>query len=188
VKIFTSLIWTGLFVAASQPPQPAVVTGAPYSADQMQERAGFTGSWVIGHFFRDSDGRTRTEMALKPAHWPWRIEILDPVAGVAYVLDQKNKVAYKTSIQTTAPSRNPQAIVVSLGTQNINGLLAEGTRTTFPSPSGSLILETWDSVELKANLLTTSSNGFTERLVNLKQTDPDPVLFRPPVDYTVVER
>jgi len=186
MKILTIFIWTSLFIAAAQLPKPAIVTGAPYSADEVQERAGFSGSWVIGHFFRDSEGRTRTELALKPGGWSTRI--VDPVAGFAYALDEKNRVAYRTGIQTTALRRNPEVTAVSLGTQNIYGLPAEGTRTTYPSPDGGLTIEAWDSVELKVNLLTTSSNGFTERLVNLKRMDPDPVLFRLPPDYTAVDR
>ena len=49
-------------------------------------------------------------------------------------------------------------------------------------------IETWDSVELKVNMLTKGSNGYTSKLVNLRRADPDPALFRPPADYTVVDQ
>jgi len=149
---------------------------------------------VIGHFFRDSQGRTRTESALKSSP-TWRIEILDPLAGVAYVLDDKNKVAHRTRTQATAPGRNapPQMTIENLGTQVIGGVLAEGTRMSRALPSrdglpSTFTIETWDSVELKVNVLTKSSNGYTSKLVNLRRADPDPALFRPPADYTVVDQ
>jgi len=199
VPIFVSVI---LSVAAAQPQQPTpTVTGAPYSADQVQEytRAlengkSTTSTNVIGHFFRDSQGRTRTESALKSAP-TWRIEILDPLAGVAYVLDEKNKVAHRTRTQATSPGRNapPQMTIEYLGTQVIEGVLVEGTRMsrTVPPRDGrpsTFTIETWDSVELKLNMLTKSSNGYTSKLVNLRRADPDPALFRPPADYTVVDQ
>ncbi|MGO9261584.1 MAG: hypothetical protein ACLQU1_35565 [Bryobacteraceae bacterium] len=186
MKIVPIFVSVSLSVAAAQALQPAAaVTGAPYSADQVQEHTGTTGTYAIGHFFRDSEGRTRTESALKSSP-AWRIEILDPVAGVAYVLDDKNKVAHRTRTQATAPRRYapPHATIENLGTQVIEGVLAEGTRTSTPA----LIIETWDSVELKVNMLTKSSNGYTSKLVNLRRADPDPALFRPPADYTVVDR
>jgi hypothetical protein len=193
MKIVPIFVSVSLSVAAAQPPQPAAtVTGAPYSADQVQEYTRTldngkltTVTNVIGHFFRDSQGRTRTESALKSSP-TWRVEILDPLDGVAYVLDDKNKVAHRVRTQGTAPLRYapPHATIENLGTQVIEGVLAEGTRTT----TSALTIETWDSVELKVNVLTKSSNGYTSKVVNLKRADPDPALFRPPADYTVVDQ
>src|SRR5438105_1036217 len=77
-----------------------VVTGAPYSADQLQtytrtlpDGASNINSNVISHYARDSQGRMRAEEALKSAASAWRIEIFDPVAHVAYVLDDQAKTA-----------------------------------------------------------------------------------------------
>jgi len=187
-SVLFAAVSLSLAVAQSQQLTPTV-TGAPYSADQVQERSVVengqlvTNTAVIGHFYRDSQGRTRTESALKntPA---WRIEIQDPVAGLAYVLDEKTKMAYRTRISTTAPARNPRATVVNLGTQTIDGLVAEGILTTYPA----LSVETWDSVELKVTVLTKSSNGYSSRLVNLKREEPDVALFRPPAEYTIVDQ
>ena len=199
VPIFVSVI---LAAAAAQPQQQvSAVLFAPYSADQVQEYTrtlengtSTTITNVIGHFFRDSQGRTRTESALKSSA-TWRIEILDPLAGVAYALDEKNKVAHRTRAQAAAPGRNapPQMTTEKLGTQLIDGVLVEGMRMsrTLPSRDGlpaTFTIETWDSVELKVNMLTKSSNGYTSRLVNLRRADPDPALFRPPADYTVVDQ
>src|SRR5437879_5889310 len=180
VPVFVSVV---LSVAAAQPQQPTpTVTGAPYSADQVQEYTrtlengkSITSTNVIGHFFRDSQGRTRTESALKSSP-TWRIEIMDPVAGVAYVLDEKNKVAHRTPTQAVAPVRNapPQMIIENLGSQVIEGVLVEGTQMsrTLPPRGGlpsTFTIETWNSVELKVNMLTKSSNGYTSKLVNLRR-------------------
>ena len=187
-SVLFAAVSLSLAVAQSQQLTPTV-TGAPYSADQVQERSVVengqlvtSAAVIIGHFYRDSRGRTRTESALKTG--PWRIEIHDPVAGVAYLLDEKTKVAYRTRISTTAPARNPRATVVSLGTQTIDGLVAEGILTIYPA----LSVETWDSVELKVTVLTKSSNGYSSRLVNLKREEPDVALFRPPAEYAIVDQ
>lgn len=107
------LVSVMLSVAAAQSFRATpTVTGAPYSADQVQQYTrtlengtSTTSTHVIGHFFHDSQGRTRTESALKSSP-TWRIEILDPLAGVAYILDDKNKVAHRTHTQAAAPGQN----------------------------------------------------------------------------------
>ena len=192
-----------LTVAAAQSFRATpTVTGAPYSADQVQEytrtlengTSTTTSPHVIGHFFRDSQGRTRTESALKSSP-TWRIEILDPLAGVAYILDDKNKVAHRTHTEAAAPGQNapqPQMTIVKLGMQIMEEVLVEGTRTSIAVPPrdgrSTFTIETWDSVELKVNMLTKSSNGYTTKLVNLRRADPDPAFFRPPADYTIVDQ
>ncbi len=196
-------VYVILSVAAAQSFRATpTVTGAPYSADQVQEYTrtlengtSTTSTHVIGHFFRDSQGRTRTESALK---WSptWSIEILDLLAGVAYILDVKNKVAHRTHIQAAPPGQNapqPQMTIEKLGTQMIEGVLVEGTRTSIAVPHrdglpSTFTIETWDSVELKVNMLTKSSNGYTTKLVNLRRVDPDPAFSRPPADYTIVDQ
>ena len=189
-------------VSLAQPQRVPTVTGAPYSADQLQEYtrtlengASATSTSVIGHFFRDSLGRTGTESALKSSA-DWRIQILDPVAGVAYVLDDKNKVAHRTRIPDAAPGQNAppsQMTVENLGTRRIDGVFAEGTRTSRALPprdglTSTFTIETWDSVDLKVNMLTKSSNGYTSKLVNLRWAEPDPALFQPPANYAVVDQ
>lgn len=168
-----------------------VVTGAPYSADQLQEYAppgdaSLSRSGIIGHFARDSQGRTRRSLAFKPAPY-WLTEIFDPVAGIAILLDDQAKVAHRMAVQPV-PVPDQQAAANSrlpteaLGTRQIDGVAAEGTRD-----SGVLVMETWKSPELKIDLLRRSSNGYTTRLINLSRNEPDPALFRPPADYRVVD-
>jgi hypothetical protein len=86
-----------------------------------------------------------------------------------------------------------------LGSQMIDGVLVAGTRTTTTIPVGvqgndrPLVntTETWISPDLKITVLrvTTSpiSGVQTFRIENLSRTAPDPILFMPPADYTVVD-
>jgi hypothetical protein len=84
-----------------------------------------------------------------------------------------------------------------LGTRNIEGLLAEGTRTTVTIPPGQvgneqpiqIVSERWYSPELKVTVLSTHSDprmGDTEyRMTNLSRAEPLPALFHVPSDYTL---
>ena len=101
------------------------------------------------------------ERAYKPAPI-WLTEIFDPVAGVAYLLDDQKKVAHRMPLPPAAAS-------------------------TASQPAPNLTIETWESPELKLTLVTKSSNGYTGRLTNLSRNLPDSALFRPPSDYKVVD-
>jgi hypothetical protein len=86
-----------------------------------------------------------------------------------------------------------------LGTQTIEGVLAEGVRSTKILPVGSadndgpisIVNETWTSVELKEIVLSKRvdprSGEATQRLTNISLADPAVSLFQPPPDYTVVD-
>jgi hypothetical protein len=134
------------------------------------------------------------ERAYKPAPI-WLTEIFDPVAGVAYLLDDQKKVAHRMLLPpapaTVAPPATPRATIEKLDSQTIEGVLVEGTRTVFGSPAASgppnLTIERWEATELKLTLLTKSSNGYTTRLTSLNRNEPDSALFRPPSDYSVVD-
>ena len=164
-------------------------------ADQVQEYSrlengqSVTSTNVIGHFFRDSQGRTRTESAQLSSP-DWSIEIRDPLAGLAYTVNAQEKIWYRTRIpmQAMAPAPNPRATVDSLDAQTIDGILVSGTRTRYPSPSGGLTVDTWDSDELNVTVACKSSNGYSWKLINLSRDEPDPTLFSPQAGYTVVDR
>jgi hypothetical protein len=186
-------------------PRLNIVTGAPYTADQVSEHTQtlFDGTHIaqnhtIEHVARDSQGRTRTERPLmigpmsmttdQNAHGPMLIEIHDPLAGYAYVLDDQNKIAHRVAIQSpgenrapvkraapaavnttayaTAPPRPERSEPENLGTQTIEGVAADGVRRTTTWPIGSRgndrpIVETsenWSSPELKLLLLEKTSS------------------------------
>jgi len=81
----------------------------------------------------------------------------------------------------------------------IEGVWAHGIRTTTTIPVNAqgndrplvMVSENWFSDELKFQLLSKRSDPrggeTTERLTNIDRSEPDPSLFRPPVDYTITE-
>jgi hypothetical protein len=84
----------------------------------------------------------------------------------------------------------------SLGTQMVEGVQAEGTRTTITIPAGSIgndlpiqiVSERWYSPELKTVVMTKHSDprmGDTVyHLTNINRNEPAPSLFQAPPDYT----
>jgi hypothetical protein len=82
-----------------------------------------------------------------------------------------------------------------LGTQLIGGLPVEGRRITgaFPKTERSAVQEdvseNWYSPELQMMVLRqvrhTSMGESTTRLDNIVQSEPDPLLFQIPSDYTI---
>lgn len=89
--------------------------------------------------------------------------------------------------------------VENLGTQVMEGVLAEGQRQTMTIPAGSqgndreihVITETWMSPDLKMAVYRKTSDPRTGdnimRLSNISRNDPDPQLFQAPADYQMVD-
>ena len=87
----------------------------------------------------------------------------------------------------------------SLGTQTIEGVVAEGTRITFTTPAGKIgnerpivtTNERWYSPELQTVVLIKNSDPrmgeTTYRLTNIVRSECDPSLFQVPADYKVEE-
>jgi hypothetical protein len=85
----------------------------------------------------------------------------------------------------------------SLGTQEIEGVSAEGTRITRTIPAGTIgnekpidiVVETWTSPDLHTTVLQKRSDPrFGEtvfRLTNIKRGEPDPSLFTVPSNFTI---
>jgi chemotaxis response regulator CheB len=90
----------------------------------------------------------------------------------------------------------PKTTVDALGTQIIEGIPAEGTRSTTTYPVDSVgndrpitsSFESWHSLDLNEDILTKSNdprNGeHTHKLINISRSEPDPSLFEPPPGYT----
>ncbi len=86
-----------------------------------------------------------------------------------------------------------------LGTRNIEGVMARGTRNVMTIPAGDVgnekpievITETWFSDEIKAVVLSRHSDPrsgeMTTRLQNVRLGDPPRSQFEPPADYKVEE-
>jgi len=205
------------------------VTGAPYCGEVVTSRVQtladgthLTSESQTTKVCRDSMARTRND---RTGNLPI-IEITDPVAHVWYVLDTQGKTAHKmaylppensapaaraqlakgtfsTPAQRPASTTDPKAPLTAtekLEPQTIEGIKAEGSRTTTTWPEGSSlgndrpvvsVNESWTSPELKIPLLTKNLDprygDRTEKLTNLIRREPDPSLFQPPPDYTIVE-
>lgn len=219
-----------------------VVTGAPYSAEQVSEgtQTLADGTHIIqktsvSKLYRDSEGRTRTE---RPAFLGWSsdsqdvmiVEISDPVSGFRYVLDPQNHVAHRFAgpekanepvrysqetralPQTGSSASARQAIspapaqgnrsentTESLGSQVIEGVYAEGKKTTTTFPVGMVgndrpiasVTEHWYSPDLKLTVLSKSSDPrsgeHSTRLQHINRSEPDLALFRVPSDYQIID-
>lgn len=85
-----------------------------------------------------------------------------------------------------------------LGTQNFEGVDADGTRTTTTIPAGAIgneqpiliVYERWYSKDLKMIVYSKHSDPRfgeqTYRLTNINRSEPDPSLFTPPPGFKVV--
>ena len=167
--------------------------------------------------YRDSEGRTRIEAPAPggPAYTHF-VQIDDPIAGVHYSIDPQTKVIHRLLIPVWNPaqSSNGKKDVAgrftmfplkcsyvshtdSLGTKILDGLAAEGHRVTSEPGSDcasfratGVTVETWDSPALSITLLMKRSGVMgdeTTSLENVHLAEPDPLLFQPPPDYTIVE-
>ena len=179
--------------------------------------------------YRDSEGRTRKEQSFSNAgpfasagEAPKVVFINDPVAGLRYSLFAQDRTASKLSIQSrpTPPSSSaaprpphhpdsaaqnssaptpPESKTESLGKQTIEGVEAEGTRTTMTIPAGKIgndraieiISERWYSSALQLVVLSKHNDPRwgedTYKLTKINRTEPAHSLFEVPADYTITE-
>ncbi len=162
---------------------------------------------------RDNEGRTRREQSL-PAigsfaasgETPKLAFINDPVAGKSYVLNLNQKTfSQRPTHKGGEPPMRPEpphsskAKTESLGKQNIEGVEAEGTRTTISIPVGQIgnnqaleiVTERWYSNELQEVILSKHidplQGDHTYRLTNIVRGEPSSELFQPPADFTAQE-
>lgn len=182
-----------------------------------------------GAVYRSGDGRTRREQALGalgpvPMEGDPRqmVFINDPVAGSHYVLDVQERSARKMPFGDGPPppagqplptgppppagpppqefQRQPDEVTTeSLGKQTIEGVEAEGTRSTITIPAGrigndrplKIVSERWFSPELQIVVLSKHNDPFAGenvyRLTSISRNEPPLSLFMVPADYRVME-
>jgi hypothetical protein len=92
-----------------------------------------------------------------------------------------------------------QVTTENLGSQTMEGVLVNGTRTTRTIPAGQIgneqpinvVTEVWFSPDLKTVVYSKRSDPRTGeqtfRLTNIVRAEPDPSLFTVPADFTVVD-
>jgi hypothetical protein len=245
------------FISSEMGVAGKVVKGAPYSAEAVTEtthrladgnRISRKNSTTL---YRDAEGRTRREVTLSGIG-PWAssadtpakmVFIHDPVAGVSYSLNEKDKtarkmegnamvVAFSSTARAGVPAAGERNVMFerkigadrivgagksamvegvrvpapeaknakteSLGKRNIEGVEAEGTRTTWTIPAGEIgnelpieiVSERWYSPELQTVVMTRQADpriGETVyKLASVRRGNPAPQMFEVPSDYTVI--
>jgi hypothetical protein len=199
------------------------VKNAPFTADVITETSHTLadGNHIRQTFnskvYRDSEGRTRREQTVNlnglvpSANVQQMVFINDPVAGVSYSLNSKERTGTKfvRSVESRGAER-PRGMgrrnaadgnlkTESLGRQTIEGVAAEGRRIAITVPAGQagnelpmhIVTESWYSPELQTTVLFKHSdprNGETvTRLTNIGRGEPSHTLFEAPADYSVGE-
>lgn len=209
------------------PPGP-LVAGMPVSYQSFSQHSQILADGTrisqktaTSAFYRDSLGRIRWERQsfapglARSSPILNQIEILDPVAGVQYIMNPQKHMAYRfpypareepeRKIQSTPPPlappdpQRPQISRESLGTQVMEGVTVEGERITTTFPDGSVgndhpfvrTCDQWRALDLRIMVLyscTDPRSGESEtRLTNIVRAEPDPSLFQPPPDYTILD-
>ena len=215
----------GFKITESAPIEVTAVKNAPFSAQAVTE---FTQTLGDGNRIerryessvaRDSRGRTRREeeialigpLAAANAT-PRLVTVLDPDSGASYTLDDERRVAYrniraggkklieleKLETKLNAAGAGEQANVQDLGGRTIEGVRAQGTRTTTTIAAGAIgnfqpiniVSERWFSPELQMPVLVTRRdprNGDTTyRLTNIQRNEQPEALFTVPSWYELV--
>ena len=159
------------------------------------------------------------------ANMPQLVFINDPIAGVNYALNAKDHTGTKSTFTARAPGagRGPRSSdsaapgaglaprgmghrasdqnikTEALGKQTIEGVQAEGRRTTMTIPAGQMgneqpiqiVTETWYSSDLQTVVLSKHSDPRTgdtvTRVTNISRSEPSRMLFDAPADYKVTE-
>lgn len=162
--------------------------------------------------------------ALAQADMPHMITISDPVERVSYTLDLQQRTARRSTgvavlLETLGVGRGiaspnnwtvyggrgrgapatagGERVKEDLGSKNMEGVIAQGTRLTETIPAGQIgnqlpikvVDEVWHSAELQMDVMTTHSDPRTGEVVykmtNISRANPPRSLFEPPADYTV---
>jgi hypothetical protein len=196
--------------------RPPAVSGKPYFGESaldnlhyLSDGTRLTQRSSAKRVYRDGQGRVRTEESLSfgplTATAPLLVEIEDVVAGVQYLLDVQAHVAHRFAYppartpSSTPPAGGPkfQAVTENLGTQTIDGIVAEGTRTTLSYPAGTwgfespiaTVSESWRSKEFGLIVQSKNTNPMSGdlmfKLSNVRFGEQDVSLFQVPAGYTV---
>ncbi len=191
------------------------VTGQPYSAqvtfkhNQTLQDGNLVEQTNTAMVYRDSQGRTRIEETrpTQSGNPEQIVRITDPTARVSYLLDPVKKTAHRFMLpppratsfqQPPRAGSNPNVTTQSLGSQTMDGLLAQGTQITRTIPVGQMgntapiqtITTRWYSTDLSIDLSTSTKDPLhgnsSTMLADLSRDEPASTLFQVPSDYTVV--
>lgn len=175
--------------------------------------------------YRDSEGRTRREQSLNSVgglasntNLPTVVFINDPVAGFNYALSPASHTATRSTggrganrggrpgpandaagrrMRGPVSGEQQNVKTESLGRQTIEGVPADGTRTTVTIPAGQLgnekpiqtVVESWYSADLQTVILSRRNDPRTgetvTRYTSISRAEPSHTLFEVPGDYKV---
>jgi hypothetical protein len=120
------------------------------------------------------------------------------VRGFAVHANNGSEAAPPVTIERRAVAENASSVKTEdLGQQTIEGVVAQGTRTTRTIPAGqignerdiNIVSERWFSNELGVVVMTKQSDprsGETVyKLTNVNRSEPQHSMFEVPADYTV---
>jgi hypothetical protein len=207
----------------SSPP----VTGSPVQASEQRKTVHTLGDGTVieradsNLYYRDTQGRTRTEQTVDGKTM---VAIIDPVAHFSANLDATAKTgrrnafgggSFAAAFTPVAGGRGAGVFMPGvngsegpgsagsttedLGTMNVNGVPAQGTRTTMIIPAGKIgnnrdirvVNERWYSNELQMLVKSVNSDPrfgtTTYQLTNILRVNPDESLFQIPSDYAITE-
>ncbi len=186
-----------------------------YTVHEARDSAGRTRQEYAQGCERGEDGQLHTRLS---------VVVYDPVAKTTLTWQVGNdfpKVAQLTRPQQIVPKKlTPEEMAEQqsrmkrmqsqqphqdtkreqLGTRSINGVLAEGIRTTSTIPAGELgndlplvtVRENWTSRELGLEILTITDDPRNEKttveLQDVSLSEPDTSLFEPAPGYKVEEQ
>jgi hypothetical protein len=201
-----------------------IVKGAPYTATATTESTQVLadGNRIVhtqsGFVARDGQGRTRREetmgrMGPVAVNGAKMIMIHDPVAQAMYMLNPDKQTAHvmkheampgmaqmhRKMMKSMSQDEQGEIKTESLGTQEVGGVTAEGTRVTRTIPAGAIgneqpiqiTVETWTSPELQTVVLQKRNDPrFGEtvfQLTDIKKGEPDASLFQVPAGYKTTQ-
>lgn len=131
----------------------AAVTGKPFSDEEtithvqtLADGTHITSPPQITRFWRDSEGRTRTERVITPVlpgstkdHQFTSTEIADPVAGYRYMFASGEKIVHRSAMRPPAPPPQPRiAAPSSIAPHILPAQVVPAGRITGQAPSASL--------------------------------------------------
>jgi len=176
-------------------------------------------------YWRDSAGDTRAEIPLFSYEtpvtrgFPEIVVIFNVADSCEYVLDPEKHVAHRFSVKVIVAPKTGVTLAnetnrvnsyhldnlhqtvktEELGTNVVEGLIAQGRRTTITKDPGfekgdelaEFVTEKWDSVDLQLEVLYKSdaihSTDNIRKLTNVNRAEPDAGLFHVPAGYTIVD-
>lgn len=190
--------------------QIPAIPNAPFTArvvvtwDQPLAGGGILSRKYYTMVARDSKGRvhreTRAFVAANSAEEPplQSVTILDPVSSRRTVCSQSTMTCTRTvfhprQILDTSLAEAGTGTPASLGTRNIDGLLAVGTRKTAPDYEGnrSIQTESWFSPDLGMNLFVVRTSPqagtVTINVKDLQRGEPDRSWFTVPSGFQLLK-